>query len=437
MVCNPTIRIKRRYIYFVIFLILFIFNYLTPYISDDFNYRLSFATGEPLQNLWQIFPSMAAHAHTMNGRISAHFLVQLFMLMPPIVFDIVNSILFCFQIALILSFSPDGKNQPLMIAAVFCSFFLYEPTFGQINLWQDGAANYLWSTVWALVFLWPFASGFLCSKALPGNIPCRIAFLVFSFFVGSYSETASAAVIFMSALLLIADILYNHKKLSVYMLSCIAVAFAGYISIYLAPAQWNNKSTELTLRVLFYNFKNATTIYFSFRVLIYAAMALLIFNYYNKTSAKTIILGIVFIAGSLAANYIMLLAAYYPERSSVAAFTFLLTADVVLLAPILENLQWKPFFVSTLAVLVLSCLPVMFSAGSDVAYCYLHVMENRRQIAEAKDCGIYDITLPVVSPATGHSAFYGLKYLDTDDADSWPNNAMSIYYDVDSILGVE
>lgn len=99
MFMNQQKLFKRSYIYIYagIFFILFIFNYLTPYLVDDFTYRLSFATFKPLQNLWEIFPSMAAHTKSMNGRTTAHFLVQLFMLMPPLVFDIVNSFFSVFK----------------------------------------------------------------------------------------------------------------------------------------------------------------------------------------------------------------------------------------------------------------------------------------------------------------------------------------------------
>lgn len=429
--------LKTHYVYIAIFAVLFVFNFLTPYASDDFTYRLSFATGEPLQNFWQIFPSMAAHAHTMNGRLSAHFLVQLFMLMPPIVFDAVNALLFCLQIALILSFSSGTGHRSLLTAAVFCAIFVFEPSFGQVNLWQDGATNYLWSIVVILLYLRPFSSQFLSGKTQFNSIFSRVGFFLFSFFMGSFSETASSAAIFMSALLLLADVMYNRQKLSIFNLSCIASAFAGYVSIYLAPAQWNNKSTELSLRILLYNFKNATFIYYSFGILVYAALVLLVLNYYKKTSAKILILGLVFIAGSLAANYIMVIAAYYHSRSAVAAFILLLAADVILLVPLLENIQWKPFIVSAAAVLILSCFPVMLSAGLDTVYCHLHVMENRRQISAAKECGVYDIVLPVIAPATEHSAFYDLKYLDTADSHSWPNAAMAAYYGMDSILGSE
>lgn len=57
-------------------------NLLTPYIADDFRYMFSFADWCRMEHLSQIIPSMAAHAQGMNGRLTAHSLVQVSMLFP-------------------------------------------------------------------------------------------------------------------------------------------------------------------------------------------------------------------------------------------------------------------------------------------------------------------------------------------------------------------
>ena len=65
-------------ILFIIFMLMLLCNILTPKIVDDFSYHFSFATGERITNVFQIFPSMMAHAEKMNGRLIPHFFVQLF-----------------------------------------------------------------------------------------------------------------------------------------------------------------------------------------------------------------------------------------------------------------------------------------------------------------------------------------------------------------------
>ena len=66
----------------VIFLLMLGCNFLTKYITDDFRYMFSFADWSRMEHLSQIIPSMAAHAKSMNGRLTAHSLVQVSMLFP-------------------------------------------------------------------------------------------------------------------------------------------------------------------------------------------------------------------------------------------------------------------------------------------------------------------------------------------------------------------
>lgn len=58
-------------------------NLLTPYCADDFAYMESFDTQQWIERIWDVFPSMAAHARTMNGRLISHGLGQLFMIWMP------------------------------------------------------------------------------------------------------------------------------------------------------------------------------------------------------------------------------------------------------------------------------------------------------------------------------------------------------------------
>ena len=86
---------------FCIFLILLLCNVLTPFLVDDFNYLYSFKHRERIADVADIIPSMLAHASTMNGRLFAHGLVQLFGMLPNSFFDVINAVMFTLQIFLI------------------------------------------------------------------------------------------------------------------------------------------------------------------------------------------------------------------------------------------------------------------------------------------------------------------------------------------------
>lgn len=72
----------NKYLFYLlvagIFGIMFLLNHYTFYAADDYSYMNSFATHKKIQTVWDIFPSMYAHAKGMNGRLVAHFLFSFF-----------------------------------------------------------------------------------------------------------------------------------------------------------------------------------------------------------------------------------------------------------------------------------------------------------------------------------------------------------------------
>ena len=77
-----------------IFLVMLVCNLWTDLVADDYRYFFSYADESRIESVADIFPSMAAHRHIMNGRVAAHFLVQFFLLLPPIVFKLINPLVY-------------------------------------------------------------------------------------------------------------------------------------------------------------------------------------------------------------------------------------------------------------------------------------------------------------------------------------------------------
>ena len=61
--------------------LIFIYNYLTPIVYDDYSYTFSFFDGQKISSLSDIVKSMNAHYYSMNGRYVTHFLAQTFLLL--------------------------------------------------------------------------------------------------------------------------------------------------------------------------------------------------------------------------------------------------------------------------------------------------------------------------------------------------------------------
>ena len=145
---------NRKSLYIVlmlIFLFMLLLNILTHFYADDYTYMNSFATGERISSIGDIFKSLVSHAKNMNGRLVAHFFVQLFLFLPVAFFKIINPLIFVLQIFIVVRLCGKNKNDPLFFVLSFAFIWIFEPAFGQVNLWLDGACNYLWASVFVQI----------------------------------------------------------------------------------------------------------------------------------------------------------------------------------------------------------------------------------------------------------------------------------------------
>jgi len=424
-------------IYLAIFAFMMMANFLTPLIADDYSYHFSFLTGERITGIFQIFPSLAGHAQKMNGRLVAHFWVQLFELLPKALFNVVNSLIFASQIFILHKIGTTAfdrkQNNNLVLVFSFCAIWFFQPAFGQVNLWLDGSCNYLWASTVGLVFLLPFINEFIKGQKV-NNIAVKCLFVVLGFFVGAYSENTSAAFIFVAMLLWGATWLLDRKRPSLYTAFAILVSFVGYISIYLSPAELMNKGAEFSLAALRGSFINCLYMLKSFWILLAIYVVVLCLSCISNVNKRYIILSLALAGGAMAANFIMMFASYYASRSAGSVVIFLACATVVLLDK-LDFEKYKSLIISGLAVLVLSASFHCMVGLNDIYNTFIQAKNNENHIYSCIEQGIMDITIDVIYADTKYSAAHGLSYVEVTETNVWPNTAMTKYYGVNSIRG--
>ena len=71
----------------------------------------------------------------------------------------------------------------------------------------------------------------------------------------------------------------------------------------------------------------------------------------------------------------------------------------------------------------------------DIIKTNYYLTENEKQIVACREEGIMDVSVYRVYSKTGYCAIEGLGYLNTEEADTWPNKYMAAYFGVDSIIG--
>ncbi len=416
-----------------IFLLMLLCNMLTPLVADDFTFHFNLTTKEPIDGIEDIFPALAAHAEHHNGRLVAHFFVYVFELLPKTVFNVINALMFTLQIGLIYLICRRGKeHNNLLMLAIFCSIWVYEPAFGDVNLWLPGSCNYLWCVVFGLIFLLPFINEFLYDRNLSGTT-LNILHIVVSLMAGAWLENGSAPFIFIAAALLLATKLYQKKKCNIYRIVDIMVAVVGYLSIYIvSPGEFENKSATFSIYVLRENFIKALKMYDGLRPLLIAFVVLFVIAVMKKCDAKRIILSSIFFLGSVFSNFMMTVAAYYPERCMVVATICLVIANALLFSELFCT-EYKALFVAAVGVLMLLTLYNVLLGVNDIYVTYQAVKQNESYILSCKEKGIADVTVPMVAPETKYNPVS--YYLNTNDVNFWTNEEMARYYGVNSILG--
>ncbi len=414
------------------FVILFC-NILTDYCVDDFTYLFSLATKERITSFFQIFPSLAAHAEKMNGRLIAHFLTHLFLLLPKSIFDIANTAVFLLQIALITRIgSREKASSPWLPVFAFFSLWLFEPAFGQVNFWLDGACNYLWSSAVALLFLYPFAMRYLRGRVIE-KASAHILFVIFGFFAGNFMENSSATAIILAALFMLISFLCEQKRPRAEEIGAVISAFIGFLCMILSPAEMENKIGMADFSVFYERLTALVEKLADIAILLLFVALLLLLACYQKADKKTCIFAILIIVGGLFSHFLLIFAPYYPDRCGAFTVVLLTCAAVTLME---DLLRMKARLLILGAIFLTLCFGSYHLALGvrDVYLTNRAMQENIQIIKDAAEEGNSDVSLPIVTPTTRYSAIHGLRYL-ADDPNDWPNRDMARYYGISSITG--
>lgn len=414
-----------------VFALMLVLNMLTPYICDDFTYRLNFATKEPLGSVFEIPASMYAHSFSMNGRLVSHGLAQVFMLTPMIVFDIVNAAVFVLTLWAVCRLCSKERSA-MLFGAVFCLMWLFTPAFGQVALWQVGAINYFWSLTACVGFFGPELVRFREGRVVLRKKWQFALFCVYAFFFGWYNEIASFVGLCMVVCLIVLDVWMNREKLRLWRFLPVVCAAAGYLVMFSAPAQSANKQgAGLTLQRLL--FKTAQCgwmlVKYCWPLLLLFA-ALFVIGLRRRIDGKTMVLAGLFALAGVCANFMPIAASYYPERCMCTTTLMIVMAC----AFIASQLELRAVCVGC-ALIALLTLPKGLTGCRDIVSCYRQFGLREAVIAEAIESGETNVVANVVVPETPWSGFWGLRDLSTEDPETWPNHSMALYYGIDSIIG--
>lgn len=396
-----------------LFCLMLVLNVLAPTVADDYNYAFSFATGERITSVGQIFPSLAAHGHVMNGRYAPHFFVQLFTMLPTVVFDIVNAAVYLLLIVGLYRLARGGKRWDIaLMAAIACAVFVLPPDFGGPMLWLAGACNYLWcftACVWLMI---PFFDRLLSRRQTPPGAAQVALLCALGLFAGNSSENMSAALIVL--LCALALILWRDtRRLPLWALPVVACVCAGWLGLVLAPGDSQRIGLNLSaLGALMARFAETVRFFEQYLLvpaLVYLMLLAFALHYGHKREA---LVSAVLFAGALLCNAAMTLADYYPLRTLLWPSLLIVAACAVLARPLADR---APALANGAALWL--CALALTAALQALPGCYDRYALDRARSAELiarRDAGVTDITTYGITGKTKYDVFYGMFDLTTD-----------------------
>ena len=428
-------------------IILLKLNFMVSWTSDDFMYHFFFTDGLPgnvsKMKIWEVIPSMLNHRIYWNGRVIAHGLLQVVLLLGQKGFRIFNTLMFVALGVLIYLHAAYGKKRSasLLILIYVCLWF-FLPQFGMTVLWASGAANYLWMAVLILSFTLLYRVEF----STPGKIgdTWRNAVLVgaLGLLAGCSNENTGCAAIFLGILLTGGGYVFKRRTIPKWAFGGILEGIVGYLFLLGAPVSSARITSSVKTDLDTYLNRMGDLFHITVRefgslfIMIGIAGALYIFCSGNKAGKiHKIAFAVMYFLTSLVSVAVLTFSNNYPDRA-----WFLGSVMLIVVLAWLYSEFWEH---ARLACGVLSVMMLLFFAVSFLGE-YPKLQNTWRQVKEeielieaAVEEGADSVEIPIVKPSDSiYDAYNGTGYLK-EAADDWVNAWMARYYGIAAIYGYE
>ncbi|MBR5597700.1 MAG: hypothetical protein IKW30_09880 [Lachnospiraceae bacterium] len=214
----------------VSFIAIYIYNVLTPLMSDDLLFDTSI-----YHSLGDVFREEYKQYMNWNGRSVLQIILKFSMLMPKSMFNVLNSLCYVATTVFVYWNIKGRKTYDVfLLALINLCIWIFCVEFSQTILWLAGACNYLWGVFIILGYMALYR--YYLEKGAEIKYPWLAGVLLFLTGVlsGWGNENTSGGMI-MIVLLLTAKYVWENKKIEKIMISGIVGNFIGFAFLLLAP----------------------------------------------------------------------------------------------------------------------------------------------------------------------------------------------------------
>ena len=423
-----------RIILIIIFLSMFVLNFLTPLIADDYSYALTYGRTR-ISNLLDIINYQAQHYMIWGGRTIAHTIAQIFLMSPKWIFNISNSIIYTLIVYYIYNFAK-GKNKddkPYLLIGIHFILYFLTPVFGENCIWLIGSCNYIWTMFIMLALIYQYKNNY----DKKDSIIRTILILLLGILAGWTNENTSFGLLVIIVSMIVINKL-NKKDIKQWHISGVLGNIIGFAIMILAPGNFVRKQqfveeSNIVVRLAKRIIECTGGIYTYCFILVALLIILISIYIYNHKKINSYVYS--FILGGVFSIYPMVLSPEFPERSWFGVIVFLTVAVAILLYNLEDiNKVFRLIIIDSLIVLTIVFVKDYYSLVQDIRG-LRSVWNERREIIENANKD-ETIELNIYYTNNKKNPNYGIADLVTDPY-QWPNTSVSDYYGVEEIKGIE
>ena len=418
------------------FLGVLIFNFLTPYMADDFS-EICSGSKSSFKDLFLYGVDFYMNHH---GRSNSQVVRRVILEQDLWVFNVVNSIFFLVLIYFI--YYNVGKRKKYDVKLyLFVTVLVWVGIveFGETVLWKTGGVHYLWATTLIMGFFTIYRIIGEKWTQLNKKKLILIGLFIVGVLAGWCNENTSGGLLLYIVLCTLVCV-YKKRKIFAYQIVSMAGVMTGLLIMILAPgykvraaATGETHSGILAVLSRFMQITNSINEHFNWIIILVMVISVIVMvqKGFGKEMAEIVKLMIVF----LAVCYVLVLIPIPAGRIYFGAGIFLILACCQGFQLLMECDQWARIIQwCMLFGLVLVFIYTYIVASGQLSRIFLQNKNREEYIFKQISQGV-DIIEVVPYEEIYRTKYSFIHRSDvTTDKEHWRNSLMSNYYGVDGIV---
>ncbi|MBE5828295.1 MAG: hypothetical protein E7305_02405 [Butyrivibrio sp.] len=230
-------KLRKKLFYavaFVNFIMVSIYEFLTPNMSDDVIYGDKVAQAH---SFFDLFVQEYEHYMEHTGRSVAHIIMRIFFFTGnKAVFNIAAGLVFVVLSLCIYQCVDFKKEYDIRVyVGILILMWLFDPAISNNVFWETGACNYLFTATIMFIYILLFRKAYREDKK--GSLRSIIGMFLLGVLAGWCNENSSGGVIFIVLLLMFLKWMKtkNFKGIRSWMVSGLLGNIIGFLIMILSP----------------------------------------------------------------------------------------------------------------------------------------------------------------------------------------------------------